>query len=212
MPACIWFEFGCDVATFLCLCCAKELRDTRKELLALCKHRMRSQDYGNADAFIILINRLKRANNVSKLPKEKKESGRFLNDCLTDVARMVEALEGRSGAASIIYSQFTGRAGSKLHEKLTKAFDDIINANRPAARRLSAAQLPFNRSSPQPFPSSPSASPSSFRQPPPRNNSRSSWFAAVRSRGPFNPEKDSCFKCGKIGHMSRNCAIKVEKD
>ena len=189
----------------------------------------------------MLINRMKRANNIANLPKHKREDGKFLTDCLTDVARKVEELKGLGGAANVIHSQLTGRSGSTCHRRLMKAFDDIILANQPNNRRASVQQQSFSSnvqphfssnvqpsfipasqpqfvSSSQPSFSGNSsqfyaASSASHRQPPPRrSNNRSAWFSSHRGRS-FNPTKDTCYKCGKVGHMSRNCDnIKVEKD
>ena len=173
-------------------CCLKDMRGVRKELLKLCEHRMRSHDTGNVDAFIILINCLKRANNVTKLPKKKRADGRFSNDCLDAMIQKVELLKGRAGAARIIYGQFSGRSASVLHRRLSKQFDDVINAANPPLR--SSPLLRSNASNAQ------RAS---------AQENRVTWFNRVRGRG-FDPQKDVCFRCGKVGHMSRDCALKAE--
>ena len=173
-------------------CCLKDMRGVRKELLKLCEHRMRSHDTGNVDAFIILINRLKRANNVAKLPKKKRADGRFFNDCLDAMVQKVELLKGRAGAARIIYGQFSGRSASVLHRRLTKQFDDVINAANPSPRSSASSR-----------------SDTSAGQRTSAQENRINWFNRVRGRG-FDPQKDVCFRCGKTGHMSRECALKVE--
>ena len=167
------------------------MRGIRKELLKLCEHRMRSHDNGNVDSFIILINRLKRANHVAKLPKKKRADGRFFNDCLDAIVQKVELLKGRPGAARIIYGQFSGRSASVLHRRLSKQFDDVINAANPPLR--SSPSLRANVSSSQRA----------------LTENRTNFFNRVRGRS-FDPQKDVCFRCGKIGHMSRDCALKVE--
>ena len=190
------------------------MRRIRKELIKLCLHRMRGDDRGNADAFIVLIYRLKFANKIAELPKYKRESARFFNDCLDTVVELVGQLQGRPGASRIVFGQFSGRSASIVHRRLSKAFGDVINASpSPAGSNAHSG----------------SSQQSSFR--PPNNgvggNSNNSgnnggfngnararsnqWFNRVRNTPRFDPAKDSCFKCGRLGHMSRNCALaKVE--
>ena len=106
------------------------MRDARSALIKVCEHRMRTSDAGNIDTFIILLNQMKRANNVLKLPAPKRRFGKMLNDCLDSMMQSTESLRGKSGAARVIFGHFSGRAASILHRRLTKEFHDV--ATQPA--------------------------------------------------------------------------------
>lgn len=173
------------------------MRSIRKEIIKLCEYRMRSDDNGNVDAFILLLNRLKYANSVGKLAKHKRSHARFLNDCLDAIVQKVELLKGRKGAARIIYGQFSGRSASILHRRLNKAFEDLFNSS---AGQPSSAQ-----------PRQPAAASSRDTSVNMRQSSSSSSGGGAWRRKVFNPSMDTCFRCGKVGHMSRDCVVKVER-
>ena len=161
------------------------MRDARSALIKVCEHRMRTSDAGNIDTFIILLNQMKRANNVLKLPVPKRRFGKMLNDCLDSMMQSTESLRGKSGAARVIFGHFSGRAASVLHRRLTKEFHDVANAagGVPRATGYAGTEAAAKRSS--------------FYR----------GVTATATVGRFNRETDKCFRCGTVGHMGRECVI-----
>ena len=156
---------------------------------------MRTSDSGNADALVVLLNRLKRANNVVKLPPHKRRAGKMLNDCIESMVQSIEGLKGKSGAARVVHGHFSGHAASVLHRRLTKEFLDVANASGGASR------------SSKPAVDSERAAPVRGYSNGGRNVDNNNNAAVPR----FDRRADVCFACGKVGHMARDCRIKQER-
>ena len=102
------------------------MRSLRREILYLCKYRMDNVGHGNVDALVVLLHKLLRKVVVRRLPAAKRKGGRLLRDALKVILETVHLLKGRGGAASVIYSAFSGRAGSALMRQLMKMFEGAL--------------------------------------------------------------------------------------
>ena len=190
---------SCFAAGVLIPLFVQGIRDVRREIIRVCESRMRVSDVGNTDTFVVLLNRLKSCNKIEKLPPAKKRFGKLVNDFVDNMLQNIEHLKGHSGAARIIFGQFTGRSASILHRRMTKEFTEAavngyVDVSPAGASRagVSHAHVPH-----APIPQRPAAA----RRPVPFNR-------PVVPR--FDPNKDLCFNCGGKGHMSRDCEFKRE--
>ena len=161
----------------------EEMRSLRREILYLCKYRMDNVDHGNVDALVVLLHKLLRKVVVRRLPAAKRKGGRLLRDALKVILETVHLLKGRGGAASVIYSAFSGRAGSALMRQLTKMFEGALTVGGRQQRQ--SVSSGGGRDS--------------------RFGGGSGFRRRFQPAEPFDRKSDVCFECGVVGHMGREC-------
>ena len=165
------------------------MRGVRGEIIYLCKYRMANVGSGSDDALVVLLHKLLGLVVLRKMPSAKRADARLLRSALKVILETVRLMKGGEGAARVIYLSFTGRSGSALVRSLTKQFEDALNARERQARGGGGARGQFGS-----------------------DRSGGSGSDAFRRR--FRPAKtfdratDSCYRCGEVGHMGRECEKK----
>ena len=168
-------------------CVLQEMRILRREILYLCKHRMENGDHGNVDALVVLLHKMRNKVVIRKLASSKRKSGRLLRDALKVILETVHLLKGREGAAGVIYSAFSGRAGSALMRQLTKMFESTLTfGERPLQQQQQQSDSGYGG---RRFNSGPSG-----------------YKRRFRPAKPFDRKSDVCYECGEVGHMGRECS------
>ena len=194
------------------------MRATRSELLSLCKHRMENtNDDSNVDTLVLLLHKLRRAcvDRSKVVARNLLPYCSLLHECIRALAENVHLSAGHSGSAKIIYDQFSGRAGSVLQRRIAKLFDDTkltgASAKSGGSSRDSrdGGSAGGGGSASGGGGSGGSGSGGGGRSGGGGGGYSRNQGARGQHPNPpsFDPAVDTCFRCGVVGHIGKNCAL-----
>ena len=198
------------------------MRTVRSELISLCKFKMSMGGSGiddGVDSLVVVLHRLLQycGERVVSIDRELLPYIRLFRECVKSIVENVKLQRNGSGAAKIIFDQFSGRAGSLLQRRIATLFGGTsASSSREGGSTKVVVSLPSDGGN---------AGGAVGRGVGGSRDGVSSGGGGGgsgdgggRSGGGagrlppvyrFNPDTGVCFLCKRVGHIARNCALRA---